>query len=151
MSGGETYFRIYYDPKANVFVKANYYQKYSDQTENMLALLELKEKRLTECTCQTQEEKGNTHCVRYSYPLAMTIAEYKFFISIRPSPDVQKWCEGLREAKRMNDVHYSSHNPEQWLWMMDYCKKRGIHPTLGWELAKKAWEEHLATAKKETT
>jgi hypothetical protein len=111
MSGGESYFKIYYDTKAKVFVKANYYRKYRDETKTMLSRLELKEKRLTECTCQTQEAKGNTHCVRYSYPLAMTIPEYKFFIGIRPLPDGQKWCEGLRDQKRINNPHFRDYNP----------------------------------------
>ncbi len=143
MSGGTSYFRIYYDPMTKVFVKANYYQRYSAETENLLSSLKLKEKRLTECTCQTQEKNGNRHCVQWSYPLAMTVTEYKSYLTIRPIPDGQKWCENLHEAKRMNDPQYSDYNPERWLWMMNYCKNRGMSPTLGWESAKEAWEKHL--------
>jgi hypothetical protein len=41
----------------------------------------------------------------------MTIPEYKFFIGIRPLPDGQKWCEGLRDQKRINNPHFRDYNP----------------------------------------
>lgn len=75
--------------------------------------------------------------------VSLTVTEYKFLDGICPIPDGQKWCEDLSEAKRINDPHQSAHNSEQWSWMMNYCKNRGVSPTLGWDSAKKAWEEHL--------
>jgi hypothetical protein len=30
----------------------------------------------------------------------------------------------------------------KWKWMMDYCKRRGTSPTLGWDQAEKAWQEN---------
>ena len=30
----------------------------------------------------------------------------------------------------------------KWKWMMDYCKRCGMSPTLGWDQAEKAWQEN---------
>ena len=32
---------------------------------------------------------------------------------------------------------------QQWKWMMEFCKKLGMSPTLGWEMAEKAWRDEF--------
>jgi hypothetical protein len=89
MSGGERYCKVYHDVKENVYVKIDYYKRYGVETKELVRRLKLVEKRLVECTCQTEENKGNRHCVRYSYPYALTIPQYRKYIETLPRPKLE--------------------------------------------------------------
>jgi len=79
MSGGNNYYRVYWDSQRRVHVKMDFYKldHLAESTKRILSTLEVVEQRLTECTCSTQEDQGNRHCVRYTYPHALTWTHYR--------------------------------------------------------------------------
>lgn len=79
MCGGQSYFNVYFDPTNDVHVRVNYhfYPKLSEETKKLLSTLVQVESHIKECVSSTQQEAGNLHCVRYTYPNAIRIPKYK--------------------------------------------------------------------------
>lgn len=86
MSGGDQWYVIYHDQRHGVDIKVNFYQKkaLAEATKTLLDQLEVKEPRLIECTSQRQESLGFFHCVRHTYPNALTLQQYKALLQGKP-------------------------------------------------------------------
>lgn len=41
------------------------------------------------------------------------------------------------------DMFRQESNPGKWVWMMDWCRRQGFSPTVGWPFAEKAYGESL--------
>ncbi len=111
--GGDSWYKIYFDSKENIYVKINYYHKYSAASENLLNSLELKEPRLIECTCSTQEDKGNRHCVRWSYPYALTLPQYVKYMNTHPKPNLIDFIIEILTKERANNPNWSEFYAEK--------------------------------------